>query len=48
MLHVSNEQHRALVDAIRARAATRARSVMEAHVQGTADFLVGLRLGKLG
>ncbi len=48
MLHVSNEQHRALLDAIRAREATRARAVMEAHVRGTGDFLVGLRLGKLG
>jgi DNA-binding FadR family transcriptional regulator len=48
MLHVSNEQHRSLVDAIRARAPERARAVMKAHVQGTADFLVGLRLGKLG
>jgi len=48
MLHVSNEQHRELVAAIRNRAAGRARAVMEAHVRGTADFLVGLRLGKLG
>ena len=48
MLHVSNEQHRELVAAIRAGAAARARGVMETHVRGTADFLVGLRLGKLG
>src|SRR5579884_639152 len=48
MLHVSNEQHRELVAAIRARAPSRARAVMEAHVRGTGDFLVGLRLGKLG
>jgi DNA-binding FadR family transcriptional regulator len=48
MLHVSNEQHRALLAALRARDATRARKVMETHVRGTGDFLVGLRLGKLG
>jgi DNA-binding FadR family transcriptional regulator len=48
MLHVSNEQHRELLDAIRARSTTRARAVMEAHVRGTGDLLVGLRLGKLG
>lgn len=48
MLHVSNEQHRELVAAIRARSGPRAREAMEAHVRGTADFLVGLRLGKLG
>jgi DNA-binding GntR family transcriptional regulator len=34
--------------AIKARAAARARAVMEAHVRGTGDFLVGLRLGRLG
>jgi DNA-binding FadR family transcriptional regulator len=48
MLHVSNEQHRELLAAIKARAAARARAVMEAHVRGTGDFLVGLRLGRLG
>jgi GntR family transcriptional regulator, transcriptional repressor for pyruvate dehydrogenase complex len=48
MLHVSNEQHRELLDAIRERAAARARAVMETHVHGTGDLLVGLRLGKLG
>jgi DNA-binding FadR family transcriptional regulator len=48
MLHVSNEQHRELVAAIRERSAARARTAMEAHVRGTGDFLVGLRLGKLG
>ena len=48
MLHVSNEQHRELLAAIRAGAAARARGVMKTHVRGTADFLVGLRLGKLG
>jgi DNA-binding FadR family transcriptional regulator len=48
MLHVSNEQHRELVAAIRDRSGARARAAMEAHVRGTGDFLVGLRLGKLG
>jgi DNA-binding FadR family transcriptional regulator len=47
MLHVSNEQHRDLLDAIRGRAPGRARAVMETHVRGTGDFLVGLRLGQL-
>ena len=47
MLHVSNEQHRELLDAIGAGEAERARAVMEKHVRGTGDFLVGLRLGKL-
>ena len=47
MLHVSNEQHRELLDAIRDRDGERARRVMETHVRGTGDFLVGLRLGKL-
>ena len=48
MLHVSNEQHRDLLAAIRIGAAARARAVMETHIRGTGDFLVGLRLGKLG
>ncbi len=48
MLHVSNGQHRELLDAIRAQSTARARAVMEAHVRGTGDLLVGLRLGKLG
>src|SRR2546423_11004188 len=48
MLHVSNEQHRELLAAIRDRSAARARAAMETHVRGTGDFLVGLRLGKLG
>jgi DNA-binding GntR family transcriptional regulator len=47
MLHVSNVQHRELVAAIRARSAARARAAMDAHVRGTGDFLVGLRLGQL-
>jgi len=48
MLHVSNDQHRELLAALRARDTARAHSVMEAHVRGTGDLLVGLRLGKLG
>lgn len=48
MLHVSNEQHRELVAAIRASSPLQARAAMETHVRGTGDFLVGLRLGKLG
>jgi DNA-binding FadR family transcriptional regulator len=48
MLHVSNEQHRELLAAIRARSTAHARAAMEAHVRGTGDLLVGLRLGKLG
>jgi DNA-binding FadR family transcriptional regulator len=48
MLRVSNEQHRELLDAMRSRDAARARTVMEEHVHGTGDLLVGLRLGKLG
>jgi DNA-binding FadR family transcriptional regulator len=48
MLHVSNEQHRQLLAAIRGRDAERARAVMQAHIRGTGDFLVGLRLGQLG
>jgi DNA-binding FadR family transcriptional regulator len=47
MLHVSNLQHRELVAAIRGRSPSRARAAMEAHVRGTGDLLVGLRLGKL-
>jgi DNA-binding FadR family transcriptional regulator len=47
MLRVSNEQHRELLDALRAQDARRAHAVMETHVHGTGDFLVGLRLGKL-
>ena len=47
MLHVSNEQHREILAAIRAGDPARARAVMETHVRGTGDFLVGLRLGKL-
>jgi DNA-binding FadR family transcriptional regulator len=47
MLHVSNEQHRELLAALRHRDVARGRAVMEAHVRGTGDLLVGLRLGKL-
>jgi DNA-binding FadR family transcriptional regulator len=48
MLHVSNEQHRELLAALRDRDLAGARTVMETHIRGTGDFLVGLRLGKLG
>jgi DNA-binding FadR family transcriptional regulator len=48
MLHVSNEQHRELLAALRDRDPAGARTVMETHIRGTGDFLVGLRLGKLG
>jgi len=47
-LHVSNGQHRAILEAVSRRRADAARTLMEAHVRGTGDFLVGLRLGKVG
>jgi GntR family transcriptional regulator, transcriptional repressor for pyruvate dehydrogenase complex len=47
-LRVSNDQHRAVLQAIAARQPDAARAVMERHVAGTGDFLVGLRLGKVG
>ncbi len=47
-LHVSNAQHRAILEAVSRRGAETARRLMEAHVRGTGDFLVGLRLGKVG
>lgn len=47
-LHVSNGQHRAILEAISRRRPDAARTLMEAHVRGTGDFLIGLRLGKLG
>lgn len=47
-LRLSNEQHRAVLEAIARREPEAARSLMEAHVVGTGDFLVGLRLGKVG
>ncbi len=46
-LRVSNAQHRAVVEAIARRDPDSARAVMESHVGGTGDFLVGLRLGKV-
>lgn len=47
-LHVSNGQHRAILEAVSRREPDEARKLMEAHVRGTGDFLVGLRLGKVG
>lgn len=47
-LRLSNSQHRAVLEAIARREPEAARSLMEAHVAGTGDFLVGLRLGQIG
>lgn len=47
-LRLSNQQHRAVLEAITRRNARAARELMERHVAGTGDFLVGLRLGKVG
>lgn len=47
-LHVSNAQHRAILEALSRTEPDSARTLMEAHVRGTGDFLVGLRLGKVG
>jgi DNA-binding FadR family transcriptional regulator len=47
-LRVSNGQHRAILEAISRRDAEAARALMENHVRGTGDFLVGLRLGQVG
>ena len=47
-LRVSNDQHRAILEAVAARQPDAARAAMERHVEGTGDFLVGLRLGKVG
>jgi DNA-binding FadR family transcriptional regulator len=47
-LRVSNQQHRTVLEAIARRRPDAARAVMEKHAQGTGDFLVGLRLGKVG
>lgn len=47
-LLLSNEQHRAVLEAITRREPDAARSLMESHVVGTGDFLVGLRLGQVG
>jgi DNA-binding FadR family transcriptional regulator len=47
-LHVSNAQHRAILEALSRRRPDAARALMEEHVRGTGDFLVGLRLGTVG
>jgi len=47
-LRVSNAQHRAILEALSRREADAARALMESHVRGTGDFLVGLRLGRVG
>ncbi len=47
-LHVSNTQHRAVLEAVSRCRPDAARTLMEAHVRGTGDFLVGLRLGQVG
>jgi DNA-binding FadR family transcriptional regulator len=44
----SNKQHRAIVTAIAAGHPDRAREEMESHVAGTAELLIGLRLGIVG
>jgi DNA-binding FadR family transcriptional regulator len=46
-LRVSNQQHRGILEAIARREPEAARELMESHVSGTGDFLVGLRLGKV-
>jgi DNA-binding GntR family transcriptional regulator len=46
-LRLSNGQHRAILEAISQRNADQARALTEAHVHGTGDFLVGLRLGRV-
>src|SRR3972149_4854289 len=47
-LRVSNAQHRAILEAVSRRDPESARALMESHVRGTGDFLVGLRLGGVG
>jgi DNA-binding FadR family transcriptional regulator len=47
-LRVSNAQHRAILEAVSRRDPDAARRVVEQHVRGTGDFLVGLRLGQVG
>jgi len=47
-LRVSNGQHRAILEAISRRDEDGARALTEAHVRGTGDFLIGLRLGRVG
>lgn len=46
-LRLSNQQHRAILEAIARREPEAARTLTDAHVKGTGDFLVGLRLGKV-
>jgi GntR family transcriptional repressor for pyruvate dehydrogenase complex len=47
-LHVSNTQHRAILEALTHGRPDAARALTEEHVRGTGDFLVGLRLGTVG
>jgi DNA-binding FadR family transcriptional regulator len=47
-LRVSNGQHRSIVEAIALRDAGLARALTETHARGTGDFLIGLRLGRVG
>lgn len=47
-LRLSNGQHRAVLAAIARRDPEAARTLMESHAAGTGDFLLGLRLGKVG
>lgn len=47
-LRLSNGQHRAVLEAITRREPEAAKALTEAHVDGTGDFLVGLRLGVVG
>jgi len=44
---VSQAGHRPVVDAVAAGDSATARRAMEAHVEGTHDWVVGLRLGRL-
>jgi DNA-binding FadR family transcriptional regulator len=46
-LESANDQHARILAAIRTGKPERARSEMEAHVRGTADILIGLRLGMI-
>jgi DNA-binding FadR family transcriptional regulator len=45
--HASNDQHRLILSAIADKDAAKARELMETHVAGTAEYLIGLRLGTL-
>jgi GntR family transcriptional regulator, transcriptional repressor for pyruvate dehydrogenase complex len=47
-LRVSNQQHRAIVECIARGDPEGAQALLERHVSGTGDFLLGLRLGKVG